>query len=101
MHKRVLLLLPLLVSCAAPRLSPEQMTSNPPKRLALAGPEPRSIIRARGVELSVHDSDPSGSKPAIVCLHAIGHGGSDFIAFERAFADRYRVITLDWPGQGA
>jgi pimeloyl-ACP methyl ester carboxylesterase len=88
-------------ACAAPRLSPEQMRSTPPKRLALAVPEPRSTVSVLGVELALHDSDPSGAKPAIFCLHAIGHGGSDFARFERAFADRYRVISVDWPGQGA
>jgi pimeloyl-ACP methyl ester carboxylesterase len=54
-----------------------------------------------GVDLAVHDSDPSATKPIIFCLHAAGHGGSDFAAFERAFAKDYRIITVDWPGQGA
>jgi pimeloyl-ACP methyl ester carboxylesterase len=94
-------LLALLGACTAPRLSPEQMRSTPPKRHALAAPEPRSIVSVLGVELALHDSDPSGAKPAIFCLHAIGHGGSDFASFERAFADRFRVISVDWPGQGA
>jgi len=91
----------LLPACAAPRLTSEQMISTPPKRLALASLEPRRTVTVLGVELAVHDSDPSGGKPAIFCLHAVGHGGSDFAAFERAFADRYRILTVDWPGQGA
>jgi 4,5:9,10-diseco-3-hydroxy-5,9,17-trioxoandrosta-1(10),2-diene-4-oate hydrolase len=53
-----------------------------------------------GVDLSVHDSDPGGAKPAIVCLHAIGHGGGDFAGVEQALSGRYRIVTLDWPGQG-
>lgn len=88
-------------ACAAPRLTVEQMVSSPSKRLVLASPEPRRMMTVLGVEMAVHDSDPSGEKPAIFCLHAVGHGGSDFAAFEKAFADRYRILTLDWPGQGA
>ena len=72
-----------------------------PGRAALAVPEPRRIFTIRGASLAVHDSDPLGRKPAIVCLHAIGHGGGDFAAFEASFGDRYRVITVDWPGHGA
>lgn len=71
------------------------------RRLCLASTEPRTTVSVLGVDLAVHDSDPTGGKPPIVCLHAIGHAGSDFAAFERAFADRYRVLTIDWPGQGA
>jgi 4,5:9,10-diseco-3-hydroxy-5,9,17-trioxoandrosta-1(10),2-diene-4-oate hydrolase len=63
--------------------------------------QPRAQLTVDGVELAVHDSDPASSKPAIVCLHAIGHGGGDFAAFEATFSARYRVITVDWPGQGA
>ncbi len=54
-----------------------------------------------GVPLAIHDTDPTGSRPPIVCLHAIGHGGGDFAAFEGAFRERLRVITVDWPGHGA
>lgn len=72
-----------------------------PRRLSLASAEPRRTVAVLGVELAIHDTDPGATKPAIVCLHAIGHGGSDFAAFARAFADRYRIITVDWPGQGA
>jgi 4,5:9,10-diseco-3-hydroxy-5,9,17-trioxoandrosta-1(10),2-diene-4-oate hydrolase len=53
-----------------------------------------------GVDLAVHDGDPSGSKPALVCLHAIGHGGGDFVGLEQAFGAAWRVITVDWPDQG-
>ncbi len=69
--------------------------------MALASREPRTSVVVNGVALAVHDSDPTGARPAIVCLHAIGHGGNDFASFERAFADDYRIITIDWPGHGA
>jgi pimeloyl-ACP methyl ester carboxylesterase len=59
------------------------------------------MVRVLGVDLAVHDSDPSGAKPAVFCLHAIGHGSSDFDAFRAAFAERYRVVAVDWPGHGA
>ena len=71
------------------------------KRLALASPQPRRIVCVLGVRLAIHDSDPIATKPIIFCLHAIAHGGSDFVAFERAFSADYRIITVDWPGHGA
>jgi 4,5:9,10-diseco-3-hydroxy-5,9,17-trioxoandrosta-1(10),2-diene-4-oate hydrolase len=44
--------------------------------------------------------DDTGRGPAIVCLHAIGHGAGDFRALGRRLAARHRVIALDWPGHG-
>ena len=41
-----------------------------------------------------------GQDPAVVCLHAIGHGGGDFADFASAVKDRFEVIRIDWPGQG-
>ena len=42
----------------------------------------------------------TGRGPAIVCLHAIGHGGRDFERFTDAVKDRFEVIRMDWPEQG-
>jgi 4,5:9,10-diseco-3-hydroxy-5,9,17-trioxoandrosta-1(10),2-diene-4-oate hydrolase len=70
-------------------------------RLAVATREPRSHIEVHGVPLAVHDGAPGSSLPVVVCLHAIGHGGGDFASFEAAFGASHRVITVDWPGQGA
>ncbi|MDB4973174.1 MAG: hypothetical protein JWN48_1515 [Myxococcaceae bacterium] len=99
------LLLAALASCVTPSHAPPPTLPGSAtvslKRWALASPQPRRLIPLLETELAVHDSDPSGTKPAIFCLHAIGHGGSDFAAFEAAFADSYRIITIDWPGQGA
>lgn len=41
-----------------------------------------------------------GAGPAVVCLHAIGHGGGDYSAFTAALKDRFQVTRIDWPGQG-
>jgi pimeloyl-ACP methyl ester carboxylesterase len=38
--------------------------------------------------------------PAVLCLHAIGHGGADYAAFAAAVKDRFEVIRIDWPGSG-
>ncbi len=90
----------LAMSCGSTRkLSQAELLHEPPRRLALAAAEPRTMVRVEGVELAVHDTHGDG--PVIVCLHAIAHGGGDFAAFEAAFRARYRIITVDWPGQGA
>jgi 4,5:9,10-diseco-3-hydroxy-5,9,17-trioxoandrosta-1(10),2-diene-4-oate hydrolase len=36
----------------------------------------------------------------LLCLHAIGHGARDFADLRSRFKDRFRIIALDWPGQG-
>jgi 4,5:9,10-diseco-3-hydroxy-5,9,17-trioxoandrosta-1(10),2-diene-4-oate hydrolase len=100
---RLTTLLPfaLLLGCAEPRLTAEQMYSSPPKRLALASAAPHRWVSVLGVNIAVHDSDPDSQKPVIFCLHAIGHGSSDYAAFEARFKAAYRIIAFDWPGQGA
>lgn len=50
-----------------------------------------------GVRLAVARE---GSGPAVVCLHAIGHGGRDYEAFTQAVKDRFEIIRIDWPDQG-
>lgn len=91
-----------LVGCAPTRpLSRVELEPTPPRRLALAVAEHRRTIVVDGVSIAIHDSDPTGAKPTIIGLHAIGHGGGDFASFEQAFRDQFRVITVDWPGHGA
>jgi 4,5:9,10-diseco-3-hydroxy-5,9,17-trioxoandrosta-1(10),2-diene-4-oate hydrolase len=58
---------------------------------------PWAEITIDGVRLAYNDD---GSGPAIVCLHAIGHGAGDFVSLRERLRSRYRVIALDWPGQG-
>lgn len=84
-----------------PLLTQAELAQGPSCRLALAVAEPRRIVAVDGVGIAIHDSDPTASKPEIVCLHAIGHGGGDFALFEQAWRDRFRVISVDWPGHGA
>jgi 4,5:9,10-diseco-3-hydroxy-5,9,17-trioxoandrosta-1(10),2-diene-4-oate hydrolase len=55
------------------------------------------LVEIDGVQLAV---SRAGRGPALVCLHAVGHGGGDFAALAAALADRFEVIRVDWPGQG-
>jgi pimeloyl-ACP methyl ester carboxylesterase len=98
--RRLLVMLPLL-SCATARLTETVRLSTPPRRLALASMEPRRTLVVDGVTLALHDSAPDSARPVLLCLHAIGHGGGDFAPVVKAFSNDFRVITLDWPGQGA
>jgi 4,5:9,10-diseco-3-hydroxy-5,9,17-trioxoandrosta-1(10),2-diene-4-oate hydrolase len=61
-----------------------------------ASPAARRVT-VDGVRLAVDDQ---GRGPAIVCLHAIGHGAGDFAALRARLAPRWRAIAPDWPGQG-
>ncbi|MEO8605500.1 MAG: alpha/beta hydrolase [bacterium] len=67
-------------------------------RRAAVGASPACrAIEVDGVRLA-YDDDGAGD--VIVCLHAIGHGAGDFAGFCSRHRDRFRVIALDWPGQG-
>jgi len=55
------------------------------------------FVTVDGVRLAYDDV---GSGPAVVCLHAIGHGAGDFARLAARLRDRHRVLALDWPGQG-
>lgn len=54
-------------------------------------------LEVDGVRLAVARE---GSGPAVICLHAIGHGGGDFESLASAIKHRFEVIRIDWPGQG-
>jgi 4,5:9,10-diseco-3-hydroxy-5,9,17-trioxoandrosta-1(10),2-diene-4-oate hydrolase len=64
---------------------------------AILGAETGCTAVIDGVRLAYDDE---GSGAAIVCLHAIGHGASDFARLRRRFRASHRVIALDFPGQG-
>src|SRR5258705_1899899 len=66
-------------------------------RYELGVPPGSPEVVVDGVRLAVARS---GRGPAVVCLHAIGHGGRDFEAFAAAVEKRFEVIRVDWPGQG-
>ena len=67
-------------------------------RSAVGAQEPRKSIVVDGVLLAY--TDTGGAGPTILCLHAIGHGARDFADFSRRMSPDYRVIALDFPGQG-
>jgi pimeloyl-ACP methyl ester carboxylesterase len=60
-------------------------------------PEGSPLISIDGVDLAVDDR---GAGQPVICLHAIAHGSADFDAFATRAIGRYRVIRIDWPGQG-
>ena len=60
-------------------------------------PDDAAMVEVLGVRLAVARE---GEGPAVVCLHAIGHGGGDFAALSALLRDRFEVIRVDWPGQG-
>ena len=67
-------------------------------RSAVGAQEPRKTILLEGVSLSYSDS--GGAGPVLICLHAIGHGARDFEDLSRRLGNGFRVIALDFPGQG-
>jgi pimeloyl-ACP methyl ester carboxylesterase len=67
-------------------------------RSAVGAQGPRNETVVDGVTLAYTDS--GGAGPTIICLHAIGHGARDFEDLSRRMASEYRVIALDFPGQG-
>jgi pimeloyl-ACP methyl ester carboxylesterase len=67
-------------------------------RSAVGAQEPRQMIMLEGISISYSDS--GGAGPVLICLHAIGHGARDFQDLSRRLGHRYRVIAIDFPGQG-
>ena len=68
-------------------------------RAAVGAPFPAKIAEVDGVAIAYSDTGDEGL-PAIVCLHAIGHGARDYQDLSRRLHGDYRVIALDFPGQG-
>lgn len=66
-------------------------------RSAVGVPENCETLEVDGVRLAYARS---GQGPALVCLHAVGHGGGDFTELEQSVRDRFDVILIDWPGHG-
>lgn len=72
-------------------------------------PQDQTLLDSIGAELPVSYINVNGSRlavkrwgagPAVLCLHAIGHGSGDFQALADRIADRFEVVAIDWPGQG-
>lgn len=81
-----------LRGAGAPSPSPSAL-----RRHAVGASPARRFVAVDGVRLAYDDL---GSGPAVVCLHAIGHGAGDFARLAARLRDRHRVLALDWPGQG-
>jgi 4,5:9,10-diseco-3-hydroxy-5,9,17-trioxoandrosta-1(10),2-diene-4-oate hydrolase len=67
-------------------------------RSAVGAQEPRKTLTVDGVLIAY--SDTGGGGPVLICLHAIGHGARDFQDLSRRLGPQYRVIAIDFPGQG-
>lgn len=72
--------------------------SNTEYRSAVGAQNPRRDIGLEGVRIAYTDSGGEGL--TLVCLHAIGHGARDFEDLTRRLSPQYRVVALDFPGQG-
>jgi 4,5:9,10-diseco-3-hydroxy-5,9,17-trioxoandrosta-1(10),2-diene-4-oate hydrolase len=70
----------------------------PELRGALGASAPFKEVVVDGVRLAFDDE---GSGPALLCLHAIGHGARDFEELRRRLRGRWRLLALDWPGHGS
>jgi 4,5:9,10-diseco-3-hydroxy-5,9,17-trioxoandrosta-1(10),2-diene-4-oate hydrolase len=66
-------------------------------RAALGAARPHRTVEVEGTVLAYDDE---GAGPVVVCLHAIGHGASDFARLRTRLAATHRVVALDWPGHG-
>ena len=66
-------------------------------RHALGASPPFREMEVGGVRLTYNDD---GEGMTLVCLHAIGHGASDYRSVREGLSEKYRVIALDWPGHG-
>jgi len=67
-------------------------------RSSVGAQEPRQTTVVDGVTLAYTDSGGPGL--TIICLHAIGHGARDLEDLTRRMAFDYRIIAIDFPGQG-
>jgi 4,5:9,10-diseco-3-hydroxy-5,9,17-trioxoandrosta-1(10),2-diene-4-oate hydrolase len=68
-----------------------------PARAAVGAPSPGKTAVVDGVRLAYADE---GVGPALLCLHAVGHGAGDFTPLRERLRGRRRVVALDWPGHG-
>lgn len=66
-------------------------------RTTVGAAEPYRTVVVDGTALAYDDE---GAGPAVICLHAIGHGASDFARLRARLSSAHRVVALDWPAQG-
>ncbi len=55
------------------------------------------MLDVEGTKLAV---TRQGTGPALVCLHAIGHGARDFVRLGERLGQRFTIIAIDFPGHG-
>lgn len=67
-------------------------------RAACGAWKPVETVEAGGTRLAVARK---GRGPAVVALHATGHGARDYEGLATRLADGFETIAVDWPGQGA
>jgi pimeloyl-ACP methyl ester carboxylesterase len=70
------------------------------KRWLVGASEPFEVVNICGVSIAYCDSGLETSEPVVITLHAIGHGSKDFEKFTQKFCKQFRIISIDWPGQG-
>ncbi len=75
-----------------------QAARNTNYRSAVGAQQPYKVVSLNGTAIAYTDS--GGSGPVLICLHAIGHGSRDFADLSRRLSPEYRVVALDFPGQG-
>lgn len=70
-----------------------------PRRRALIGAAaPFDLLQAAGTQVAVARR---GSGRLLLCLHATGHGASDFAHFADVVTQfGFETVSLDWPGHG-
>lgn len=54
-------------------------------------------ISINGINIAYKDE---GEGQIILCLHALGHSSKDFSTLYKLPLEKYRIIALDFPGQG-
>lgn len=67
-------------------------------RSAVGAREPLNKVVLDGVSIAYNDTGGRGR--TVICLHAIGHGARDFEDLSHRLRPDFRVIAIDWPGQG-
>lgn len=54
-------------------------------------------VNIDGINIAYKDE---GAGQIILCLHALGHSSKDFASLYKLPLERFRIIALDFPGQG-
>lgn len=63
------------------------------------------LSHGEAVELLVRGARIAGRRwgagAPVLCLHATGHDSLDYALFAQRLQDRFQIVAIDWPGQGA